>query len=110
MKIEKKSDYTLISSNENTFSDFYIAFVKSISDYIDEHLVIQISENLNSTIEEILLFLDIAQKQALKRKSFVVICKHIDIDAFPESFNIVPTLNEAEDVLEMEAIERDLGF
>ena len=29
---------------------------------------------------------------------------------FAESINIVPTLQEAEDILEMEAIERSLGF
>ena len=42
--------------------------------------------------------------------SFVVIKSGINIDDFPESVNIVPTLQEAEDILEMEAIERDLGF
>ena len=35
---------------------------------------------------------------------------NIDIDDFPDYFNIVPTLQEAEDVIEMEAIERELGF
>lgn len=29
---------------------------------------------------------------------------------FPESVVVVPTLGEAEDVIEMERIERDLGF
>jgi hypothetical protein len=42
--------------------------------------------------------------------SFVMVKPNIDIDDFPETLNIVPTLQEAEDVLEMEAIERDLGF
>ena len=32
------------------------------------------------------------------------------MDDFPDNFNIVPTLQEAEDVIEMENIERDLGF
>ena len=36
--------------------------------------------------------------------------EEIDIDDFPESINIVPTLQEAKDIMEMEAIERDLGF
>ena len=33
-----------------------------------------------------------------------------NVSSFPENFNIVPTLQEAEDILEMEAIERELGF
>ena len=32
------------------------------------------------------------------------------MDDFPEYFNIVPTLIEAEDIIEMEAMERELGF
>lgn len=32
------------------------------------------------------------------------------MDDFPENFNIVPTLIEAVDILEMEAMERELGF
>jgi hypothetical protein len=34
----------------------------------------------------------------------------VNVDDFPETFNIVPTLVEAEDVIEMENIQRDLGF
>ena len=32
------------------------------------------------------------------------------MDDFPEDFNIVPTLIEAEDIIEMENMERELGF
>ncbi|MGK0448376.1 MAG: hypothetical protein ACJA2M_002166 [Polaribacter sp.] len=35
---------------------------------------------------------------------------NINIHDFPENFNIVPSLIEAEDILEMEAMERELGF
>ena len=32
------------------------------------------------------------------------------MDDYPEDFNIVPTLIEAEDIIEMENMERELGF
>ena len=34
----------------------------------------------------------------------------IEIDDFPEELNIVPTLIEAEDIIDMENMERELGF
>jgi hypothetical protein len=34
----------------------------------------------------------------------------MNADDFPENFNIVPTLIEAEDILEMENMERELGL
>ena len=45
-----------------------------------------------------------------KNKSFVIIKKGLNINDFPETLNIAPTLQEAKDILEMEAIERDLGL
>ena len=54
--------------------------------------------------------MDIADQKKENGTSFVVVNSEIDVDDFPDNFNIVPTLREAEDVLEMEAIERELGF
>ena len=42
--------------------------------------------------------------------SFVVVGSGFNIDIFPEKLNVVPTIKEAEDVIEMEEIQRDLGF
>ena len=40
----------------------------------------------------------------------MLIANSENIDEIPEELNMVPTLIEAQDILEMEAIERDLGF
>lgn len=110
MQIEKKSTYTLIASTEKEFANFYDSFLKNVVTFKKEHLVLQISEDINITNEDFLLFLDIAEEKKENGTSFVVICTTVDVDDFPETFNIVPTLLEAEDILEMEAIERELGF
>ena len=110
MHIEKKENYTLISSDENSFSDFYDAFYKSLQSLIDTHIIVELSENLNITEKDISLFLNISESKKSNATSFVLVYKNIDVDVFPEDFNIVPSLTEAEDVMEMEAIERDLGF
>lgn len=110
MIIEKKENYTLISSDENSFSDFYTSFLKIEKDFKKENLVLFISDEINTTIKEFSLFLDSIKKK--KDTSFVIVYNNvrINIDDLPENFNIVPTLTEAEDILEMEAIERELGF
>ncbi|PQJ82428.1 hypothetical protein [Polaribacter glomeratus] len=108
MFIEKKENYTLVSSNEDSFSDFFTAFSKMKEAYKSEHLVLDISKNINITKEEFLLFLSDGKKK--HDKSFVIVYNIANIDDLPQNFNIVPTLIEAEDILEMEAIERELGF
>ena len=57
-----------------------------------------------------MLFLNIASTKKENSTSFVIIVRSLDIDALPEEINVVPTLQEAEDILEMENIERELGF
>jgi len=68
------------------------------------------SEKINTKIEEIILFLKLSTDHREKGKSFVVISNGIDIDEIPDEINIAPTFTEALDILEMDEIERDLGF
>ena len=110
MLIEKKENYTLISSNENSFLDFYTSFLKKENELEKENLILQISNNINTTKEGFLLFLSIAEQKKENGTSFVIVYNNVNIDDFPENFNITPTLIEAEDILEMEAFERELGF
>jgi hypothetical protein len=44
------------------------------------------------------------------KKSFVLVVDNVDIDKLPLKMTVVPTLMEAHDIIEMEEIERDLGF
>ncbi|MGJ8744728.1 hypothetical protein [Polaribacter sp.] len=110
MIVEKKENYFLISSDENVFKDFYNSFLKIEKEYELVHVVLQISDNMSYTKEDVLLFLNLSNKKKELATSFVLIQTLLDVDDFPETLTIVPTLQEAEDVLEMEAMERELGF
>ena len=54
------------------------------------------------------LFLNIANDKRENGTSFVLIITGINIDDVPDEINVVPTMIEAFDTLEMDAIERDL--
>ena len=110
MIIEKKENYTLITTDENSFDAFFSNFTNEINSFNKEHLFVQLSENLNTTSKNISLFLNIAEDAKTNGTTFVLIYSEADVDDFPEELNITPTLIEAEDILEMENIERELGF
>jgi hypothetical protein len=110
MLIEKKENCTFINTDENLFSEFYNSFLKKEQGFEKENLVLQISADISTTKEDFLLFLSIAQQKRENGTSFVLVCNTINIDDYPENFNIVPTLLEARDIIEMEAMERELGF
>jgi len=110
MKIDKKDTYTFISSDEKSFSEFYNSFLIEERKRSKEHIIVQISDNINTSIKDFLLFLSLAVKKKENGTSFVLVNSNINIDDFPENFNITPTIQEAIDIIEMEAMERELGF
>lgn len=110
MQIKKATNYTLISSDEDSFKEFQKSVFKKINDFDKKHLILQISEELNINKEDFSLFLKIAEQKKENGTSFIVLNSSVITDDFDENLNIVPTLQEAQDILEMENIERELGF
>ena len=110
MEISNPKNYTHIISTESSFEEFHVAFISQGLHQVSKHKIVQLSENLNTTTANLSLFLNVANEHKSNGISFVVVCNEIDIDEISDEINIVPTIIEAEDLLEMEAIERDLGF
>jgi hypothetical protein len=110
MKIDKTTNYTHLKPSQKAAQNFLSEIKNKYSDFENDHLIIDFSENLNTKIDEILLFLELSASHKKNKLSFIIICENIDSDNVPEQINVVPTLTEALDILEMDAIERDLGF
>ncbi|MGB2088486.1 MAG: ribonuclease Z, partial [Psychroflexus salarius] len=75
------------------------------------HLIVNLL-NFKSDMQlnDLLNFLKLSNHYKSNKKSFVIVAPQIDVHQVPEELAIVPTLNEAFDIIEMENIERDLGF
>ncbi len=106
MKILKENNYTLLLVEEDSF----VELKKQTKNLVNNNLLVQLSENVIMVDEKISFFVKLATSFKEKNKSFVLIKKNIDPDDFPEYLSLAPSLQEAEDILEMEAIERDLGL
>ncbi|WP_299055640.1 hypothetical protein [uncultured Polaribacter sp.] len=110
MIIEKKTDFSIFTSDENVFEDFFNSFLTEEKNYEEAHLIIHILNTIKTTSKDILQFLEFAKNRKENNTSFVIVNTAVDVDDFPEELNIVPTLQEAVDIIEMENIERELGF
>ena len=110
MIVHKFEKFTHLIPDQDSVILFISEFKKKYSIFADNHLIIDFSDKINTTIEELLLFLQISYQHQNNGTSFVLICKGVSIDEFPDEINIVPTYEEALDILEMDAIERDLKF
>ena len=69
------------------------------------HLILDLSEFSEVSQEKLKNFINFG-KEVVEKNSFVIICQM----EFSEDFPIVPTLQEAFDLIELEEIERQLNI
>lgn len=110
MIVTKNEKYTLIKPTQISAGQFFAEFKERFKEFKGQHLIIDFSDKINIEIKEILLFLKLSAQHLKNGTSFVLVCEGISIDDVPYELNVVPTFNEALDILEMDVIERDLGF
>jgi hypothetical protein len=60
--------------------------------------------------EDIVEFLQLSKTHRTAKHSFVIVSDKIDLSVVPDEIIVVPTLQEGYDIIEMEDMERDLGF
>jgi len=73
-------------------------------DYIFDASIIAIND---AYVTAYTIFLRAIESEAYSR---VLVVQNKFLSLFPETLVVVPTLGEAQDLIEMERIERDLGF
>ncbi len=102
--------YTLLQDDYDDVCNF-ANFLTNIRDkFKDQNLVIDILKYEQLSLQDLLCFLTLSNTHRASKKSFVIINKALPVDEIPNELMVVPTLQEAQDIIEMEEIERDLGF
>lgn len=110
MKISKNNSFTVVKPTNESISNFFLDFKEKYTTFIHDNIIIDFSALKGTNTENILQFLEHSKTHKNSGASFVLVVNGIDSDNLPEELIVVPTLTEAKDVVEMEEIERDLGF
>lgn len=77
--------------------------------WASHHIILNLSKaTLNSS--DFKLFAKLQKEHSKRKKSFILLAPQADFNEIDESLAVVPTQQEAIDMIEMEEIERDLGF
>lgn len=110
MKVETKGHITIIKDTEGNIVAFLEKVSNQFASFKEHNLILDISQDKTADVKAIKTFSDLSKKHKKGKKSFVIVAKNIDFNDVPKSMLVVPTLLEAKDIIEMEEIERDLGF
>jgi|AntDeeMinimDraft_5_1070356.scaffolds.fasta_scaffold01345_3 hypothetical protein len=110
MKIDRKENYILVEDEKSDIKYFsnYLAN-QGYRHLKDKNVIVNITKYGKLQLDQLLGFLKLSNEHRADGKSFVLINDTIDIEHLPPELMVVPTLREAEDVIQMEDIERDLG-
>ena len=108
MKVKEKNNNIVFKKISEEINGFVDKILDQKTLFKDKNVVIDL-EDISLRPSQIIEFEELAEVQRLQKKSFVIVAD-IDLDEIDENIIVIPTLQEAFDVIEMEEIERDLGF
>ncbi|MUP45488.1 ribonuclease Z [Gramella sp. BOM4] len=110
MKTTQKENYLLIENEAESLTDFTSEITRNEELFKDKNVVVDLRKHQGIQREHFLGFLEISNFHRNSNNSFVIISDAISIDELPDELIVVPTLQEAEDMIQMDEIQRDLGF
>ena len=110
MNIIKEDLYVAFMPEKDTnFNDFFKLFSKEINQYKSNNVIVDLSKLTVSTTK-LLQFEKILEKKVELGTSFVVIDTEVDLDEIPDELIVVPTFQEAIDIIDMDEMTRSLDF
>ncbi|MDO6472691.1 ribonuclease Z [Maribacter sp. 1_MG-2023] len=110
MIFTKEGSLIIVSQEKISIEQFLENLEKEYAKFKNDNLVLDLLSFSELTPYNVISFLEIARKHKKNGKSFVLVSDKVSYDDVPEEINLVPSLQEARDVIEMEEIERDLGL
>ncbi|MFV8226844.1 ribonuclease Z [Christiangramia aquimixticola] len=110
MKTIEKENYLLIEPEEASLTDFTSALTKNHSTFKEKNVILDLHKFREIMSENLLSFLELSNVHRNENKSFVIVNDALGIDELPDELVVVPTVLEAEDMIQMDEIQRDLGF
>lgn len=110
MQISPQGHTTQLIQEAEGLPDFLAQLQQQFTSFGSQHLVLVLLPNQEIVASALSLISNISAAHRDIGKSFVVVTDTLTYETAPEELAVVPSVQEALDVIEMEDIERDLGI
>lgn len=110
MIFDQDGNISIITQEKVSIIELIKKFEVIYSRFENNNIIINLTSLKVLKSSDVIEFLQISNRHREAKHSFVIVSNRIDLNDSPEELIIVPTLQEAYDIIEMEEIERDLGF
>ena len=110
MKVDQKGHTTTIKDTQNDVEAFVSKIMNEYHVFQNQNLILDVSHNKTLINPDLVHFKELPKTHAKAKKSMIIVSEAIDFNKVPAYLNVVPSVLEAHDMIEMDEIERDLGF
>jgi len=110
MIFNKDGSTTIITQEKTTIIEFVNGLENKYETLKNDNLIINLFSLKDLSVADVNEFLRVSNQHKAAKHSFVIVTDRLSYEDVPEEITIVPTLQEAYDLVEMEEIERDLEF
>ncbi|MEX0312698.1 ribonuclease Z [Flagellimonas onchidii] len=110
MIFDKDGTTTIVFQEKTSLSTFMENLQKAYPKLKHDNIVVNLFSFSKLTAGDILEFLQISNTHKKANKSFILVTNKVSYEEIPDEITVVPTIQEAKDLIEMEEIERDLGI
>ncbi|WBU89585.1 ribonuclease Z [Cellulophaga omnivescoria] len=110
MVFDKDGTTTIVDQENISLAKFLENLNNAYEKIKNDNIIVNLFSFSVLTSSDVLEFLDLSNMHRASNKSFVLVTNKVSYDDVPEEICVVPTIQEARDIIEMEEIERDLGI
>jgi hypothetical protein len=110
MKVEQKGHTVTIKDTQGDLDSFRLKLTNEYKSFQKHNIIIDIRMYKSLSVKDIESFLPLSKNHRKAKKSLIIVTSEPDFNAVSDKLAVVRSLQEAHDIIEMEEIERDLGF
>ncbi|PTM08163.1 MAG: ribonuclease Z [Bacteroidetes bacterium] len=110
MIFDKDGNTSIITQEKVSIIELVKKLDVIYSRFQNDNIIVNLTSLKSLSTQDVVEFLKISAQHRKAKHSFVIVTDKIKLEDIPNELVIVPTIQEAYDIIEMEEIERDLGF
>lgn len=110
MEVEQKGHTVVLKDTQGDLDLFRLKLTSEYKTFQKSNIIVDITMYKTLPVKDIESFLPLSKIHKKAKKSFVIVTSEPDFNAVSDKLAVVRSLQEAHDIIEMEEIERDLGF
>lgn len=110
MIIDQDGTISIITQEKVTIVELVKKIQALYPKFKNNNIIVALSYLNKLGLQDIVEFLELSNTHRATKHSFIIVSDKIDLDIVPDEIVVVPTIQEAYDIIEMEEMERDLEF